>query len=103
MVRKMKSIPGNSVIDEHQVVVYATNGGFKGEINLQWDSVGNAKSYVVQIKQNSSNSWKHIDIINEPSYMINNLKSGKKYFFRVAPVFNDKQGAWSEPVFKIVK
>lgn len=85
------------------VKVYASNGGYQGEINIQWDSVNNAKGYVIQLKTNSSKQWKHIDIINEPFYMINNLKPGKIYFFRVAPIFQDNQGAWSEPVSKKAK
>lgn len=59
----------------------------KGEINLQWDSVHNAVSYIIEFScsGNSNNAkWKILDIISDSRYTVKNLKSNKKYFFRIA-------------------
>jgi hypothetical protein len=102
MVNKKKnSDPVNNT--EQSITVYATHGGFPGEINLLWDALKNAKSYAIQLSHSSPKNWKQIDIIFEPVYMINGLKTGKLYFFRVAPIFRNGQGAWSNPVSKKVK
>ena len=72
----------------------AAKGNSKGEINLQWDSVENAVSYVIEYS-NSNNTenlkWKILDIVFDSRYTVKNLKSNKNYFFRILSV--DEKGS----------
>jgi hypothetical protein len=81
----------------------AAKGDSKGEINLQWDSVEYAVSYMIEIA-NSNHSkeikWKVIDIISDPRYTVRKLKSRKNYFFRVASVKENGQTVRSEKIVK---
>ena len=81
----------------------AAKGVSKGEINLQWDSVENAVSYIIEIANTSHSKdikWKVLDIISESCYTVRSLKSNKDYYFRVAFVDGEGQG---EPSRKIIK
>jgi len=80
--------------------IHASNGGLSGEINLQWDSVKYALYYLIQKSSNSTSGWKHLDITDEPFYMIKGLRTGRKYYFRIAPVFKQGQGKWSNYISK---
>lgn len=65
----------------------AAKGDSKGEINLQWDSVKNAVSYIIEIgnpNQSRAIKWKILDIISDPIYTVRNLRSNREYYFRVA-------------------
>ena len=81
----------------------AAKGTSKGEINLQWDSVENAVSYVIEIA-NSNHSkdikWKVLDIISESRYTVRNLRSKKNYFFRVSYVNGNGQSDISRKIIK---
>lgn len=87
--------------------VYVTNGSFEGEVYLQWDAIKDANNYVVEISRDASAknqaAWKQVDIISDPHYMMQGLKSGKSYLFRIAAILNGRQTAWSEAVTKKVK
>ena len=76
--------------------VFATKGALPGEINLQWDAVNGATSYVLQISKGKKDKWVQIDIITEPIYMLSGLDPKTEHFFRVAAVFPDGQSEWSE-------
>lgn len=81
----------------------AAKGDSKGEINLQWDSVETATSYIIEISNSNhtkSIKWKVLDIISDSRYSVRNLKSNRNYFFRVAAV--DKIGN-GEVSMEIVK
>ncbi len=82
--------------------VSATSGDSGGEIHLAWEPVRGAKSYIVQrsIKSSEPGRWIQEDIITKSSYTVSKLKSGQKYWFRVACVSSSGQGPWSEPVLK---
>ncbi|MBK9331169.1 MAG: fibronectin type III domain-containing protein [Ignavibacteria bacterium] len=85
----------------------AATGDSKGEINLQWDSVVDADSYIVEIANPNHSieiKWKNIDIISDPRYTVKNLKSNKDYLFRVATMTGDGQGNLNrESSKKIIK
>ncbi len=85
--------------------LYATTGDQDGEINLQWDAVNFAYSYVIQLSyaETKKNTWKHIDIVNDSGYIVKGLKPERTYAFRIAVVGKNGQGAWSEPVTKKTK
>ncbi|HLT24728.1 MAG TPA: fibronectin type III domain-containing protein [Ignavibacteria bacterium] len=76
--------------------VFAAKGTFPGEINLQWDAVENARSYVLQMSKGKNGKWSQVDIISEPYYMLSGLDDKTEYSFRVAAVFKESQGEWSE-------
>ncbi|MBK8983715.1 MAG: fibronectin type III domain-containing protein [Ignavibacteria bacterium] len=71
----------------------AAQGDSKGEINLQWDSVSEAESYVIEIAcQSEKIKWNIVDIIPDPRYTVKNLKSNKIYIFRVASISANGEG-----------
>ena len=81
----------------------AAKGVSKGEINLQWDSVENAVSYIIEIANtNHSNDikWKVLDIISESRYTVRSLKSNKVYYFRVAYVNGEGHCELSRKIIK---
>lgn len=79
----------------------AANGDIKGEIDLNWDGIEIADSYVIEFTNGGpKNQWILVDITNESKYTIKGLKPKKTYSFRVAAVNSKKQGPWSETVKK---
>ncbi len=83
--------------------LYAANGSFEGEINLQWDAVDNAYRYVIESAMMNVNRWQLVDIICDTQYVISGLRKGRSYKFRIAAVFAESQGPWSNEVSKKVK
>ncbi|MBP9192577.1 MAG: fibronectin type III domain-containing protein [Ignavibacteria bacterium] len=81
----------------------AAKGDSKGEINLHWDSVENAVSYVIEIANSNQSKeiiWKVIDIISYPQYTVRKLKSNRDYLFRVASINDNGQGEISGEIMK---
>lgn len=66
----------------------AAKGSSKGEINLQWDPVENAASYIIEYSNwsgiSSGAKWKILDIVSDSRYTVRNLKSNRNYLFRIA-------------------
>jgi hypothetical protein len=81
----------------------ASVGDRDGEVDLQWDKVSNARSYIIERSEDppSEVSWKHDSVITRSRTTIENLKSGTKYWFRVAAVGSNGQSGWSEPATRI--
>jgi len=82
--------------------VFATNGSLEGEVYLQWDAIHEANHYTVEISKNGT-GWQQVDIISDPYYSIQGLKSGRSYSFRISAVFSGGQSKWSEAVTKKIK
>ncbi len=82
--------------------IAAASGEINGEINLLWEPVSGARTYVIQKSMDSKNPsrWMQEDIITKSHCTVSKLKSGRKYWFRIAPVGSNGQGPWSEPVQK---
>lgn len=81
--------------------IFATKGDEPGNINLQWDSVVGATSYVVQKSaKNCKRIWKHVDIVTESSCKLEDLTKNKTYLFRVAAVNKLGQSNWSKEIEK---
>jgi hypothetical protein len=80
----------------------ATAGDMEGEIDLTWDRVRGARSYIVEqcLDPITPTGWKHAAIPTKSSVSIPGLTSGTKYWFRVAGVGAAGQGAWSDPATK---
>lgn len=74
-------------------------GDLDGEIDLDWDSVRGATSYVMQRSPDppTATSWQSAGVTTKSKGSVTGLTSGTKYWFRVAAVGAAGQGAWSNP------
>ena len=81
----------------------ASAGDHDGEIDLQWDKVNNARSYVVEQSPDppTDATWSNSTVVVKSQATIEGLTSGKKYWFRVASVGANGQSGWSNPAAKI--
>jgi fibronectin type III domain protein len=81
----------------------ATAGDHDGEIDLSWDTVDGAKSYVIEqsLDPPTVTSWGHAGVSTKSSAAINGLTSGTRYWFRVAAVNANGTSGWSDPATKI--
>lgn len=81
----------------------ATAGDHDGEIDLSWDTVSGAKSYVIEQSGDpvTPTTWAHGGVSTRSFYTTNQLTSGARYWFRVAAVNNNGQSGWSDPAMKI--
>ncbi len=82
--------------------LYAEAGNNDGQIDLNWEPVRGARSYVVEITTDANvpTSWKHKTNVTESSAAITGLTSGGKFWFRVAGVGAAGQGPFSDPCAK---
>ncbi len=78
----------------------ATTGELEGEIDLQWDSVKDASSYVIELSKNKSERWQQVDIVSHSGHTVTHLRTNTVYHFRIAALNGKKQGPWSEAVSK---
>ncbi len=85
--------------------IVATIGDLDGEIDLDWDSVRGATSYVMQrsVDPPTATSWQSAGVVTKSKGTITGLTSGTKYWFRVAAVGAAGQGAWSNPASRVVQ
>jgi hypothetical protein len=81
----------------------ATQGDMEGEIDLSWDKVDGARSYVVEKSADppTNTSWTHAAVCTRSQVTVDGLTSGTKYWFRVAAVKPRGQSGWSNPAAKI--
>lgn len=81
----------------------ATVGDIDGELDLDWDSVRGANSYVIQKSPDpiTPTSWQQAAIVTKSKGTVTGLTSGTKYWFRVAAVGTAGQGPWSDPATRI--
>lgn len=81
----------------------ATDGDQAGEIDLSWDKVKGAKSYVIERSSDppTPTSWTHTTVVLKSSATAMGLVSGTRYWFRVAAVLSAGQSGWSDPATKI--
>lgn len=95
VIKKKSAIPS-------PLFLTATSGDSEGEIDLVWEPVTEADIYIIQKSSGSlkPTNWRDEDIITKSSYTVSNLKTGHKYWFRVAAVGSETRGHWSSPVWK---
>lgn len=81
----------------------ASAGDHEGEIDLHWDKVNRARSYVVEQSPDppSDTSWSNSAVVVKSQATIEGLASGKKFWFRVAAVGPNGQSGWSNPAAKL--
>ena len=84
--------------------VSAIAGDHEGQIELFWKPIPNARSYTIEasVDPATPTSWTHVGIATSASKTINNLTTGKRYWFRVAAVGAGGQSGWSEHATKVV-
>ena len=81
----------------------ATAGDREGEIDLSWDTVPGAKSYVIErsVDPVTAASWAHGGVSTRSTHTATGLTSGARYWFRVAAMNGNGQSGWSDPAMKI--
>jgi hypothetical protein len=81
----------------------ATTGNHEGEIELSWDAVRGARSYVVERTTNpqEASSWVQAGVAPRSSLVVEGLDSGTRYHFRVASVTLNGQSPWSNHAVKV--
>src|SRR6185436_18947958 len=74
----------------------ATVGDHDGEIDLSWDTVSGAKSYVIEQSADPGTpaNWVHAGVSTRSFYTVQRLTSGTRYWFRVGAVNNNGQSGW---------
>ena len=82
----------------------ATAGDRDGTMDLSWDPVVEAASYVIETSPDppTATSWKHLGVSTKSSFTVTDLVSGSRVWFRVAAINAAGQSAWSDPATKIV-
>jgi hypothetical protein len=75
-----------------------------GELDLQWDSLPNAKSYEIQISPDpvTATSWVSQPSVTRSQASITGLTSGARMWVRVRAVNAAGQGPWADVATKIV-
>lgn len=81
----------------------ATMGDLAGVIDLHWDAVNGARSYIVQQNTNPTNEpgWTQTCVITSSSCSAPGLTSGTVYYFRICAVGTAGQGPWSDVAQKM--
>lgn len=100
---EIKASPSTPSLPNVPQSLTATAGDHDGELHLSWKSVPNAKSYVIESSTDPATitSWEHAGIATSATKTINSLKSGTRFWFRVAAVGAGGQSGWSEHATKV--
>ena len=99
-----KSVRSTPTIPAPPQGLSATAGDHEGQVELFWKAIPNARSYAIEASTDPATpaSWTHVGIATSASKTINNLTTGKRYWFRVAAVGAGGQSGWSEHATKVV-
>lgn len=100
---EVKASPSTPTLPGIPQSLTAAAGDHDGELLLSWKSVLNAKSYIIESSTDPTTvtSWEHVGVATSASKTISNLKSGTRFWFRVAAVGAGGQSGWSEPATKV--
>jgi hypothetical protein len=80
----------------------ASIGDDAGEIDLSWDPVYGANSYVIESKvHNAPGDWAVVKTVSQSKYTVAGLTSGTFYAFRVRALGPKGEGPWSDEAVKI--
>lgn len=81
-----------------------TTGDDAGELDIHWDVVLGAKSYIIQLNNVDplkEEDWKEYTLPTKSSSTLKNLISGTRYWVRVAAVGSAGKSGWSDVATKI--
>ncbi|HXI22306.1 MAG TPA: fibronectin type III domain-containing protein [Pyrinomonadaceae bacterium] len=100
----VRAAPGASTMPAQPQALGATAGDHDGTMDLSWDPVVEAASYVIETSPDppTGTSWKHLGVSTKSSFTVTDLISGSRVWFRVAAVNAAGQSPWSDPATKIV-
>jgi hypothetical protein len=100
----VRAVPGTSVVPSQPEGLSATAGDHDGTMDLSWDPVVEAASYVIDSSADppTATSWQHLGVSTKSTFTVPGLTSGARIWFRVAAVNANGQGPWSDPATKIV-
>lgn len=80
----------------------ATMGDLEGQIDLIWDAVKGASSYIVECKEHeTAQPWTQTKLLNQSRMTVTGLTSGKIYAFRVRALGSNGEGPWSDEAVKM--
>jgi hypothetical protein len=100
----VRATPGTSAAPGLPAALSATAGDHDGTMDLSWDPVVDAASYVIETSPDpvTATSWKHEGVSTKSTFTVQDLPSGSRIWFRVAAVNAAGQSPWSDPATKIV-
>ncbi len=81
----------------------ATMGTMTGVINVQWNSVKGAKSYILDCRTHGATPgpWSQAKILTTTKFALTGLTPGQEYSFRVRAVGSAGEGPWSDEAVKM--
>ena len=81
----------------------ATMGTMTGVINVQWDAVKGAKSYILDCRTHGATPgpWSQAKILTTTKFAVTGLTPGQEYSFRVRAVGSAGEGPWSDEAVKM--
>jgi hypothetical protein len=79
-------------------------GEHPGAVELRWKGIRGARAYTIQKAADAEGelNWQPAVNVTKPRASVNSMTSGKKYWFRVAPIGAAGQGPWSDAIAKVV-
>jgi hypothetical protein len=82
----------------------ASAGDNDGEIDLSWEKVAKAKSYLIEkcADPPTAAGWVHAGAATRTAATVSGLSSSSRYWFRVAGVGAFGPSGWSDPATRIV-
>lgn len=100
----VRATPSASTSPAQPAALGATAGDHDGTMDLSWDPVVNAASYVIEMSPDpaTATSWSHQGVSTKSTFTVIRLPSGSRIWFRVAAVNPNGQSPWSDPATKIV-
>jgi hypothetical protein len=81
----------------------AAMGAMTGTIEVAWDTVKGAKSYILDCRTHGATPgpWAQVKILTAPKYAVTGLTPGIEYSFRVRAVGAAGEGPWSDEAVKM--
>jgi hypothetical protein len=100
----VRATPSATTAPTQPAALSATGGDHDGTMDLSWDPVVDAASYVIEMSTDpvTATSWKHQGVSTRSTFTVTALPSGARIWFRVAAVNANGQSPWSDPATKIV-
>lgn len=78
-----------------------TVGDMEGEVDLTWDAVRGAGSYIIECREHlDGTTWQQVKVVQQSRHTVGGLTSGKQYAFRVRAVGTGGEGPWSDETVK---